>query len=254
MPTANSADPVLEQTELPTSPDDANDASLFALSIFSQLSALLLPASDIGYIGEPVSQLAHALQAAHFAGQFCDAAGNVSEDDKRHAVLAALLHDVGHLSPHTDIHASMEDPVAGAGAKVNWGTARHEVLGAEYLSDLCFPVEVCELVKSHVMIKRYLCGVDQKYYQNLSEASKNTLRHQGGPLSEKECRELEKDRLLGLKVLVRKADEAAKVPGLEVLDWDGYKGLILDVVGREWTKRNDLKEWVGGHPGPTEAV
>ena len=54
-----------------------------------QLVELYDSEGDRDYIGEPVSQRDHALQAASLA---C-AASAPSE-----AVLAALLHDVGHLS------------------------------------------------------------------------------------------------------------------------------------------------------------
>ena len=70
---------------------------------------LLSAADQLDYIGESVSQLEHALQAAEFAR-------------KAHApdteVLAALLHDIGHWC----------DPKAKAMASL--GAADHEQLGA----------------------------------------------------------------------------------------------------------------------------
>lgn len=49
---------------------------------------LMLACGGAAYFGEPVSQLEHALQAAWFATQ---------DGSSREMVVAALLHDIGHL-------------------------------------------------------------------------------------------------------------------------------------------------------------
>ena len=51
---------------------------------------LLSTAGQMEYHGEQVSQLEHALQTAHLAGED---GGNEQE------VIAALLHDIGHIWP-----------------------------------------------------------------------------------------------------------------------------------------------------------
>jgi 2-amino-1-hydroxyethylphosphonate dioxygenase (glycine-forming) len=48
------------------------------------------------YIGEPISQLEHSLQAAHLAKK------NNADDE---TVLAALLHDVGQFLPGEDVRS-----------------------------------------------------------------------------------------------------------------------------------------------------
>ncbi|CAJ1455748.1 unnamed protein product, partial [Effrenium voratum] len=118
------------------------------------------------YIGEEVSQLEHALQAADLAAR----SGFGSE-----ATIAALLHDVGHMLGLDDkSHARMED----------CGIVDHENLGGQWLSRLGFSSTVCDLVARHVDAKRYLCAINQEYHDNLSAASKTTLRHQGGPMTQ----------------------------------------------------------------------
>ena len=58
----------------------------------ARLEALFAAHGQDDYIGEPVSQLQHHLQCAHFAKiQYADLP-HVEE-----LTLAALLHDVGHL-------------------------------------------------------------------------------------------------------------------------------------------------------------
>src|SRR5262252_1145827 len=107
------------------------------------LFALLERARDADYIGEGVSQLQHALQAAALAR-----AANAPDDE----VLAALLHDVGHLCAGP-----------GAPSMAGLGIVRHEDVGADHLVALGFGARVVELVRGHVAAKRYLVGADRAY-------------------------------------------------------------------------------------------
>ena len=84
---------------------------------FVRLKALYDEQGDQDYIGEPVSQREHALQAAAHAR---------ASGAPKAAVLAALLHDVGHLQ------YPKQDSMAG------FGTRAHEVLGAHFLASLGF--------------------------------------------------------------------------------------------------------------------
>ena len=158
------------------------------------------------YIGEPVSQAAHALQAASLASEAgaCDA-----------EVLAALLHDVGHLC------APDEAPRMGA-----HGVGRHENLGADHLAALGFGPSVTELVRGHVAAKRYLVATRPDYAARLSRASAETLRHQGGPMSPAEMRAFEASPLREGWLRLRSWDEAAKRAGLVVPGFDAYEARI----------------------------
>ena len=55
-----------------------------------------------------------------------------------------------------------------------------------------FPLKMCNLIENHVKAKRYLVWKHKEYYESLSEASKGTLKFQGGPLTEEEALEFEK--------------------------------------------------------------
>ncbi len=94
------------------------------------------------YVGEPVSQLEHALQAAYHAEQR-------GADDA--LVVAALLHDIGHL-----LHKLPED------AADHGIDTRHEQIGQAWLKRYCGP-EVTEPIRLHVPAKRYLCATDAEY-------------------------------------------------------------------------------------------
>ena len=111
------------------------------------------------YSGEPVTQLEHALQTAHFAEQ--------SEANDA-LVTACLLHDLGHLLNHqgeTPTLRGIDDT--------------HQYFALPFLRGL-FPDAVLDAIKLHVDAKRYLCRVDTGYYDRLSADSKRSLALQGG--------------------------------------------------------------------------
>jgi len=111
---------------------------------------------DLTY-GEGVSQVEHALQCACLA-QKDGAAGSL--------IIAALLHDVGHL-----FEEELEVPGR---------DAHHELSGAERLAGLFGPA-VIQPIALHVAAKRFLCATQPTYFDALSPASKTSLRLQGGP-------------------------------------------------------------------------
>ncbi len=170
------------------------------------LRGLFLRADDTDYIGEAVSQLSHALQAAELAR-----AAGASEAE----VLAALLHDVGHLCAPADA------PDMGG-----HGVARHEDVGADYLAGLGFSRDVTERVRGHVAAKRYLVATRPEYAERLSRASRVTLRHQGGPMGDAERRAFEASPLRDSWLRIRSWDEAAKVAGHRAPGFDAYVPLL----------------------------
>lgn len=86
----------------------------------------------------------------------------------------------------------------------------HEGIGATFLGALGFPESVAYLTSKHVDAKRYRCAREPEYYRLLSDASKTTLRHQGGPFTEAECLEAEAEPLWPAVLRMRSYDEAAK--------------------------------------------
>ncbi|KZO91681.1 hypothetical protein CALVIDRAFT_541583 [Calocera viscosa TUFC12733] len=177
----------------------------------NHLFTLLISQGDAGYIGEKVSQLEHCLQAAHLA----QSAGS---DDE--TTLAALLHDIGQFLPEDKAEAMMTE-------QGSVGRQGHERLGADYLAKLGFSRKVCELVGAHVVAKRYLTATDNSYYDDLSDASKMSLRFQGGPFTSAEVTEFERDPLFPAKVALRRWDDHAKSVGLAVPGLDTYHPMAL---------------------------
>ena len=172
-------------------------------TVIDEVCDLLSGAEDADYIGEPVSQLTHSLQAAYFAHQ----AGAGDE-----LVLGALFHDIGHqcAPPGT---ANMD----------GLGIVDHEEIGAQWLSVRGFSSTVCDLVRYRVAAKRYQVYRRPKYHAALSEASLGTLAHQGGPMSPSEAQAFETHPLFKAILAVRTWDERAKEPSLHVPTLDAYR-------------------------------
>jgi phosphonate degradation associated HDIG domain protein len=168
------------------------------------------------YIGEPVSQLEHMCQCA----QLAEAAGADEE-----MILAAFFHDIGHLCDHVD--------EATRGYMDNFGLVDHEWLGHDLLLRLGFSRRVCKLVASHVQAKRYLTCKHPEYYLALSEASKETLRHQGGPMNAEEASQFESDTLFEQYIQLRKWDEQAKLEHLPLPTLNRYHEMIIQHLNQQ---------------------
>ena len=156
--------------------------------------------------GESVTQLAHALQSAEHAWR--EGAG----DD---LVLAALLHDIGHLAGPRDADTP----------------EHHHGEGGAAVARPFVPERVAWVIEHHVVAKRYLCAVDRSYADQLSPASTRSLRKQGSPLTEAERGRLEAHPWFADAVRVRRWDDLAKVHGAVTAPLDNYRSLLERYFG-----------------------
>jgi [1-hydroxy-2-(trimethylamino)ethyl]phosphonate dioxygenase len=182
------------------------------MSIADEVFAVFEGRGSGAYFGERVSMTEHMLQAAYFAQQ---------EAASPALVVAALLHDIGHLIE--DVPDDLADWTA---------DARHEETGAAWLAAR-FEASISEPVRLHVPAKRYLCAIDTNYVAMLSDASVVTLRLQGGPMSPTETLQFETEFFHREAVRIRRWDDQGKVAGLKTPGLAGYRELIEKFALRE---------------------
>ena len=162
------------------------------------------------YHGEDVSQLEHALQTAKLAQ-------DAGHDDVE--IVAALLHDIGHIWPNDDRQVT------------EVGVVDHDVVGQRALIEMGFSYAVADIVKGHVDAKRYLVTATEGYAQRLSQTSIESLRLQGGPMSDSEAKAFAEGPWFEEKLRLRTWDDLAKAPGATVPDIESYRDMLVRNLG-----------------------
>ena len=179
------------------------------MNVADEILAIYQKGGSSAYFGESVSMTEHALQAAFFAR----AAGAPPG-----LIVAALLHDIGHLID--DVPGDIADWTA---------DAHHEQVGSRWLARRFRP-EVSEPVRLHVPAKRYLLATDAGYFAKLSPASVITLKLQGGPMAAHEIAAFETELFHRDAVRVRQWDDQGKVAGLKTPGLGDYRALIEEMA------------------------
>lgn len=165
-----------------------------------------MEAQGQSFYDEVVTQLEHALQCAALAQQ---------NDAGPTLITSALLHDLGHfiLDEHNADKAFLATDL------------NHEEIGAEYLAPF-FPDAVTTPIRLHVPAKRYLCATDASYHDGLSEASKRSLKVQGGVMSDEEREAFEQIPHFRDALTLRRWDDLAKVKGLAIAGLETYRDIV----------------------------
>lgn len=156
---------------------------------------------------EAVTQTEHALQCGAIA------MANRAPDP---LIVAALLHDIGHL-------------LLGRTALSRSTDRRHEDIGGRFLTNW-FAEDVTEPIRMHVPAKRFLCATEPGYHAGLSPASVHSLELQGGPMSAGEVRAFREATRSSDAVSLRRWDDEAKVPGAPTPSLSVFRGVIVDVL------------------------
>jgi phosphonate degradation associated HDIG domain protein len=162
--------------------------------------------------GEGVSQVEHAVQCAMLAE---------AERAPPSLVVAALLHDVGHL---------VEDDESAV-------DTRHEVIGAAILGRVfgASTVRPCAL---HVSAKRYLCSAEPGYAAALSAASQRSLVLQGGAFDSAATVAFAQRPYAAAAIALRRFDDSAKRVDADVgRCFADYLSLLAEVARSEQQAR-----------------
>ena len=156
-----------------------------------------MPSADV------VPALPHLLQTADLLAR--------EHPDDPELIAAGLVHDL----------ASALDPECGDHARDGAGLVE-PLLGTR----------VAALVAGHTDAKRYLVTVDKTYAGTLSPNSTHTLIGQGGTMADAERQAFERRAEWETMVVLRRADDAAKVPGKIVPGVDDWRSLLEDLASR----------------------
>ncbi len=140
---------------------------------------------------EDITQLSHAVQCASLA----QASGASDE-----LVVAALLHDIGHLID-LDTSGTHEGSLD--------TDLKHEAIGAQALAKL-FSAAVTAPVALHVEAKRWRCAADPAYRDALSPASAASLLLQGCPMNLDERSRFEMHPQFSAATQLRSWDDTGK--------------------------------------------
>lgn len=175
--------------------------------VIQEIYSLYLDSGSEQYFGEDVTKTQHAEQCAWHASQ----AGADEE-----LILAALLHDIGHL---------LDTPDAQRDERI--GVINHDELGARWLLDRGFSPRLAALVGGHVDAKRYLTATNPSYFHRLSPASVETLALQGGPMQLPEAQDFAESPYLRDILRLRSWDEMAKDPEWVGPDFRSYENALV---------------------------
>ncbi|HVW73324.1 MAG TPA: HD domain-containing protein [Rhizomicrobium sp.] len=159
------------------------------------------------HYGEGVTQIEHALQSAILAE---------AEGAGPDLIVAALLHDIGHLL------VSEEDVAQGR------FDDRHEAVGARMLKAL-FPEPVWRPVALHVAAKRYLCFTEPQYWAGLSPASRQSLKLQGGPFDQAQALVFQSAPFWQEAVRLRRFDDMGKRAEISGRAFADYLPMMRDL-------------------------
>ena len=170
---------------------------------------------------DALSELDHGLQCAYELSR-------VRPDDEE-LQIAGLVHDVGHRFGSAAGQSAAGESAAGESAAgesaagesaagqsaAGHSDAEHGALGANCVGPL-LGARVAGLVEAHVPAKRYLVTTDPAYGAVLSPCSVVSLERQGGGMTPREVAEFEAGPYASDATVLRRADDAAKVPARSV--------------------------------------
>ena len=183
---------------------------------FESVDELMARLEGLSGTCESVDALQHGLQCGHQLA--------LRRPRDLELQVAGLVHDIGH-----DLVPDDQD--------------RHGIHAAESVRWL-LGERVARLVELHVPAKRYLITVDPRYTNLLSARSAMTVQRQGGPMTSGDLIAFEDTGCSADALILRMADDGAKVPGAVVPPLDAWRASLEHVASAAarardgWPSRN----------------
>ncbi len=171
-------------------------------------------------IGEDITQMQHALQAAHIA-KICEA--------PPHIIIAMLLHDIGQLLGQDKQHNLSIDKLHQS----------HDDIGAQWMKDNGLPSCVYDIAQYHTLAKVILCDQDSTYLSKLSRASQESYTIQKKKYSIRP--ELDSDKMEVI-LACRKIDDMAKVSNYSPGSIEMYSDMYKQVISQNY--HDDEISWM----------
>lgn len=178
--------------------------------ISCEIIALFNKYGNENYDEERISQTSHMIQCAMLA----------MGEGEIELTIGAFLHDIGHL-------LKLEQDAEATG---NLGIATYEGIGASYLRERGFSKRICAVAANHVAAKRYLVATDKNYASKLSAARHETLKWQGGPMTDKEVKAFKNHSFFDDIIKVRLWDEKAKDMNVALLPITFFQKMIYNYL------------------------
>ncbi len=179
------------------------------MQVFASAQQLIDHMATLGMLasaeGLAMSELDHGLQSAALVAHA--APGDVELQ------VAALVHDLAH--PWDEA-----------------GQPRHALMGGDAVRPL-LGERVARLIAGHVPAKRWLVTCDPGYRATLSAGSIATLAAQGADMSAAERAWVESLPDWQAMVMLRRADDGAKVPGADVPGLEAWADAIRRLAAEQ---------------------
>ena len=91
------------------------------------------------------------------------------------------------------------------------------------------PYDFVILIENHVIAKRYLAR-DLNYYNSLSDASKQTLTYQGGPMNDADAKKYQNLPNFKDYIKIRRYDDQAKNKNISIKSLNYYRDICYNYI------------------------
>lgn len=135
----------------------------------------------------------------------------VGKDYEDELIIAAFLHDIGHLCP-LYLSPNQYEKMSCHGLK------GAEKWGQFFLEEIGFSEKITHIVGNIINAKRYLCSKSSNYFHTLSKDQQEIFSNEGGLMSHEEMNTFENDTYFTETVNIRKLDDQANLPYFQITE------------------------------------